>query len=76
MAVVPMQKINLFVHKEDKPKALAFMQSKGVLHIVDVPVEHDALSPMEVDEEGHELEVNVAKLDFAIQFLSNYVAQK
>ena len=76
MAVVPMQKINLFVHKEDKPKALAFLQSKGVLHIIDVSVENEALSSMEADEEGHELEVGVAKLDFAIQFLSKYEAPK
>ncbi len=69
-----MQKINLWVHKEDKPKSMAFLQSKGVLHITDVSDEHEALTPMEIGEEGHELEVDVAQLDFAVNFLAQYFA--
>ncbi len=71
-----MQKINLWVHKEDKPKSMAFLQSKGVLHITDVSDEHEALTPMEIGEEGHELEVDVAQLDFAVNFLAQYEAPK
>jgi len=76
MAVVPMQKINLFIHKEYKPKAVAFLQSKGVLHVADVKTETEGCLPMELDEEGHQLELDVAQLDFAVNFLSKYEAPK
>jgi len=72
MAIVPMQKISLLVHKENKPKVVGFLQSKGILHIEDVKMEHEALEALELDSEGHQLEVEVAKLDFAIHFLSRY----
>ncbi len=76
MAVVPMQKINLWLHKDDKPKALAFLQSKGVLHLTDVPAEHEALQPMDIDEESRQLEMDVAQLDFAVNFLARYEPPK
>lgn len=76
MAIVSMQKINLLVHKDDKPKVMAYLQSMGVLHLTDVAADNEALMPLEQDEEGRELEVNVAQLDFAVKFLSKYEAPK
>ncbi|MBN2095844.1 V-type ATP synthase subunit I [Candidatus Peregrinibacteria bacterium] len=76
MAVVPMQKINLWLHKEDKAKALVFLQSKGVLHLTEVSSGHEALKPMGADETGHELEMEVAQLDFAVNFLVQYEVPK
>ncbi|MBU1018154.1 V-type ATP synthase subunit I [Patescibacteria group bacterium] len=76
MAVVPMQKINLWLHKEDKAKALAFLQSKGVLHLTEMSSDHEALKPLGSDEAGHKLEVEVAQLDFAVNFLTQYEPPK
>lgn len=76
MAIVSMQKINLFVHKDDKPKVVAFLQSRGILHLTDVAVDHEALTSMDLDDEGRELEIDVANLDFATQFLSRYEEAK
>lgn len=76
MAIVPMQKINLFVHKEDKPNVLDFLQSKGVLHITNAIDSHDSLERMGNDEEGGQLELAVAQLDFAVNFLVKYEEKK
>ena len=76
MAVVPMQKINLLVHQGDKPKALAFLQEKGVLQITDAGELGEDLAKLDMDKEGHELEYRVAELDFAIQFLSKFEKKK
>lgn len=76
MAIVPMQKISLLVHKESKPKVVGFLQSKGILHIEDVKTELEGLEAMDIDKEGHELEMGVAQLDFAIKFLSKYETKK
>jgi len=76
MAVVPMQKINLWLHKENKPKVLAFLQGKGILHLAEVNTDHEALNPMGTDEAGHELEMEVAQLDFAVNFLARYELPK
>lgn len=76
MAIVPMQKISLLVHKENKPKVVGFLQSRGVLHIEDIKTELEGLEAMDIDKEGHELEMSVAQLDFVIKFLSKYETRK
>lgn len=76
MAIVPMQKINLFVHKEDKPKVLAYLQGKGVLHITNTPIDAEGCLALDMDDEGRQIEIDVAQLDFAVNFLSKYEAPK
>jgi len=76
MAVVPMQKISLFVHKKDKPKTIDFLQDKGVLHITDVPVDKKELEELDADEETRELQYKVARLDFACTFLAKFEEKK
>ena len=76
MAIVPMQKISLFVYKNDKPKVVEFLQSKGVLHVMDTPAEEGKLQKMEQDEEGRVLEFNVAQLEFAVNFLKKFEQKK
>ncbi len=76
MAIVSMQKINLFVHKEDKPKVVAYLQGKGILHVTDSAVEQEGCCALDMDDEGRQLEVDVAQLDFAVKFLAKYEAPK
>ena len=76
MAVVPMQKISLLVHQADKPKVLAFLQEKGVLQISSVGELPEGMEKMELDKEGHELELRTAELDFAVNFLSRFEVKK
>jgi V/A-type H+-transporting ATPase subunit I len=75
MAIVPMQKISLLVHKNDKPKVVGFLQEKGVLQVVDCG-EVEGLEKLELDKESHELELHTAELDFAVQFLSRFEEKK
>jgi V/A-type H+-transporting ATPase subunit I len=72
MAVVPMQKISLFVHKKDKPKVIDFLQNKGVLHITDVSVDKKDLEKLDMDDETRDLQYKVARLDFACTFLAKF----
>ncbi|MDH5597303.1 MAG: V-type ATP synthase subunit I [Candidatus Peregrinibacteria bacterium] len=72
MAVVPMQKIGLLAHKNDKEKILSFLQEKGVLHLTNAKVEEVELAPSELSEKLHDLHYKVAELDFAIHFLAKF----
>ncbi|MBU0727445.1 V-type ATP synthase subunit I [Patescibacteria group bacterium] len=76
MALVPMQKINLFVHKKDKPKVMSFLQEKGVLHVTNAEAKEDDLEILGYDEETHRLQYKVAELDFAVNFLAKYEEKK
>jgi len=75
MAIVPMQKISLFVHKEDKLNVVDFLHAQGVLHISDADSCVD-LDRMPIDEEGGKLDLTLAQLDFAVNFLSKYEVKK
>lgn len=76
MALVPMQKINILVHKKDKPKVMSFLQEKGVLHLTNTNVDDANLERLGGDDATTDLQYKVAELDFAIGFLSNYEKKK
>ena len=76
MAIVPMQKISLFVHKKDKPKAIDFLQDRGVLHVTTVNAGDDNLERLGQDEESRDLQYKVARLDFACNFLDKFETKK
>ena len=76
MALVPMQKINILIHKKDKPKVMSFLQEKGVLHLTNTKVEDENLEYLGSDDETTDLQYKVAELDFAIGFLSNCEKKK
>ncbi|MBU1683236.1 V-type ATP synthase subunit I [Patescibacteria group bacterium] len=71
-----MQKINIFVHKKDKPRVMSFLQEKGVLHLTNASAKKEKLEQLAYDEETHELQYKVAELDFACIFLSKYEGKK
>jgi V/A-type H+-transporting ATPase subunit I len=76
MAIVPMQKISLFVHKKDKPKVVDFLQDKGVLHITDTAIDKKDLEELDMDDETRDLQYIVARLDFACTFLAKFEEKK
>lgn len=76
MAVVPMQKISLFVHKKDKPKVIDFLQEKGVLHITDTVVGKGDFEKFDADDETRDIQHKVARLDFACNFLAKFEKKK
>ena len=76
MAVVPMQKIGLLTHKEEKEQILSFLQEKGVMHLENTQAGEADLKALEPSEDLHGLYYKVAELDFAIKFLSSYEVKK
>lgn len=76
MAVVPMQKISLFVHKKDKSKVIDFLQDKGVLHITDTIIDDENIQKLDADDETRDIQYTVAKLDFACTFLAKFEEKK
>lgn len=75
MAVVPMQKIGMLVHKQEKEEILNFLQDKSVLHLTDAQGE-EGLAPAELSEDLHQLHYQAAELEFAIHFLSRFETKK
>lgn len=76
MAIVPMQKIGLLSHKEDKDEILSFLQNLGVLHLSDSTSNKIELKTLELCESVHDLNYKVAELDFAIRFLTPFETKK
>ena len=76
MAIVPMQKIGLLAHKEDKDEILSFFQKLGVLHLSDSTAEELNLRKTILPESVHDLHYKIAELDFSIRFLSRFETKK
>lgn len=76
MAVVPMQKIGLLAHKEDKDEILSFLQKLGVLHLTDSTSAEIELQKAQLSESLHDLHYKVAELDFVIRFLARFESKK
>jgi V/A-type H+-transporting ATPase subunit I len=75
MAVMPMQKVRIFVHKSQRESFLDFVQTEGYLEIVGNEQEQ-LLNPADLkiilDKEQHEVEFDLAKLEFVLNYLKKY----
>jgi V/A-type H+-transporting ATPase subunit I len=70
MAVVPMQKLRLYVHREYASEVLRAIQKVGVVHFEQVTVGDDELTARE--KEAFEFNYASSRLDFAVRFLSRF----
>jgi V/A-type H+-transporting ATPase subunit I len=74
MAIVPMQKVNIVLHKKDRNKVLHFLQEKSVFHVSDVKTDREDVRI--VPEDTNALQFKVAELDFSIRFLARFESKK
>jgi len=73
MAVLPMQKIQILGMKSDLPKVLDYLQEQGMMQVEEVSSEME-LEDME--KADHDLDFQIAQLDFAIKFLRDYAPKR
>ncbi len=74
MAVLPMQKIRLYLHRKNASETLRAIQKAGVLHIEEVTVgEHELVIR---EKEAFEFNYASSRLDLAVRFLSRYETPK
>ncbi len=74
MAIVPMQKVNLLVHTSKKDQLLELIQTEGVFQVIENSIDKNLSDNL--DKELHSIEYNIAKLDYAINFLAVYDERK
>jgi len=70
MAVVPMSKILLLLHKEDKQKTLELLQEEGVMEILNCSGSEETNS-INTKEHG-KISFKIAEVEFALNFLNKY----
>ena len=73
MAVLAMHKIQILGLKKDLQKVLAFLQEGGMVQIDEVNLEEELES---LEKKDHDVDYNVAQLDFAIKLLKDHAAKK
>lgn len=74
MAVVPMQKIRLYLHRGSASEVLRAIQKLGVLHLEEVTVGESELVARE--KEAFEFNYASSRLELAVRFLSRYEVPK
>ena len=75
MALLPVEKIRLYIHRDDASEALEFLQEKGVVELTKIP-SRLAKKLQEKRKRVFEFHYVSARLDFAVELLSRYRAEK
>jgi V/A-type H+/Na+-transporting ATPase subunit I len=77
MAVLAMNKIQILGLKKDLQKVLAYLQESGIVQIDEVKIDEDLKVELEsLDKKDHDVDYNVAQLDFAIKLLKDHAPKR
>lgn len=77
MAVVPMQKIQIYGMKEDLKAILTLLQEEGVVQVEEItPLEKETNILQSIQKEDHDADYWTANIDFAIKWLNPYTPKR